>query len=254
MAELVQDVKIAHDNGPEGVRIGLVALSNDHVIERDLAQMCRTLDVLVFTSRLHFSDTLTLDTLQAMAPLISDAAALLLPESPMDAVLYGCTSGTAAIGHDAVVASLKATRPAHAYVTPVAGACAAFAALGAERIAVFTPYLGDVAAPIVDAFAASGPEIVGVTNLGIEASRNISKVTPETIFECGRRADDDRADALFISCTDFRSLDVVDTLEREIGKPVVTSNQAMLWQALLAVGSAAAPQGFGRLWQLGAAT
>ena len=55
------------------------------------------------------------------------------------------------------------------------------------------------------------------------------------------------ADAVFISCSNFRTLDVIDAIERETGKPVVTSNQAAMWGTLRSVGERRAVSGAGRL-------
>jgi maleate isomerase len=58
---------------------------------------------------------------------------------------------------------------------------------------------------------------------------------------------DPAAEAYFISCTAVRSADVIEALERDLGRPVITSNQGMLWGALRAAGIADRRAGFGRL-------
>jgi maleate isomerase len=58
---------------------------------------------------------------------------------------------------------------------------------------------------------------------------------------------DPAADAYFISCTTIRSTDVIERIERELGKPVVTSNQGMLWSALRDAGIDEPIAGYGRL-------
>ena len=57
------------------------------------------------------------------------------------------------------------------------------------------------------------------------------------------------ADAYFLSCTNIRCLSVVDELEQTLGKPVITSNTAMLWHVLRKGGIADAVPGFGKLLQ-----
>ena len=59
---------------------------------------------------------------------------------------------------------------------------------------------------------------------------------PETIREAARRSDVPEADAVLISCTGQKTADFISGLEEEIGKPVVTSNQATGWQALKMMG------------------
>ena len=65
--------------------------------------------------------------------------------------------------------------------------------------------------------------------------------------EFASRACRPEADALLCSCTAWRSLEAVAELERRIGKPVVTSNQASIWAAYRALGLAPKITGFGRL-------
>ncbi len=72
---------------------------------------------------------------------------------------------------------------------------------------------------------------------------------PDAVYELGLRADSPDADAIVLSCTDMRSVEVIDRLERTLGKPVVTSNQAMMFQSLQLLGATDPPSGFGKLFE-----
>ena len=63
-----------------------------------------------------------------------------------------------------------------------------------------------------------------------------------------REIDRPEADGIFISCTNFRTIEIIEQLEADTGKPVVTSNQASMWIALKVLG-VAGPKGYGRLFQ-----
>ncbi|SLN45381.1 Maleate isomerase [Roseovarius litorisediminis] len=56
-------------------------------------------------------------------------------------------------------------------------------------------------------------------------------VTPDAVFDLGKRADSPQAQAVLLSCTDMRSVEVIEWLEQALGKPVVTPNQALMFQA-----------------------
>ncbi len=75
----------------------------------------------------------------------------------------------------------------------------------------------------------------------------MAALPPEAIFHGALEADRPEADALFISCTAIRAVDVVERIEQALGKPVVTANQAMIWQALRWSGYAGAIEGYGKL-------
>lgn len=239
------------DDGPGRYRIGLLALASDLVVERDFTNLRPDGDeVMVFTNRIPFEQDCTIESLRTVAPQLAGAASQIIPGSRLDVLVYACTSGTAVLGVDRVTALLRSARPDSACVTPITAAWAAFEALGIRRIAVLTPYAGDVAGTLVDALADGGLVPVATTNLDIEKPADISAVTPESIHAGALAADSPEAEGLFISCTDFRALDVVTRIERDLGKPVVTSNQAMFRMALRSAGRTAPLAGPGRLFDL----
>jgi maleate cis-trans isomerase len=57
------------------------------------------------------------------------------------------------------------------------------------------------------------------------------------------------AQAIFISCTNFGTLDIIESLEKKLGKPVVTSNSASMWKMMRLVGDESAAPGGGRLFR-----
>jgi maleate cis-trans isomerase len=70
---------------------------------------------------------------------------------------------------------------------------------------------------------------------------------PEAVFALGLAADHPDADAIVLSCTEMRSVEAIARLENEVGKPVISSNQAMAFQALQLAGIGDAVAGFGQL-------
>jgi maleate cis-trans isomerase len=86
------------------------------------------------------------------------------------------------------------------------------------------------------------------------ANLDIGDQTPDQIMDFARHNLAREADGYFLSCTNWQAMDVVEELERELGKPVITSNQATAWAALRAVGYAAPIEGFGSLMRAPAAS
>ncbi len=72
-------------------------------------------------------------------------------------------------------------------------------------------------------------------------------VTPERVAALAKEVDRPEAQAIFISCSNLRTLEIIESLERDLGKPVVTSNQASLWSMLRLVGDPRGVPGAGRL-------
>jgi maleate isomerase len=79
------------------------------------------------------------------------------------------------------------------------------------------------------------------------SGKAIREVMPDKVARLIRDADTADSEAIFVSCTDFRALEVVDSLERELRKPILTSNQVTLWGVLRALGRTTSVPGYGRL-------
>jgi maleate isomerase len=241
------DWRPAFDTVPTRWRIGLIALATDLTSERDFARMVPTPEVAIHAARVAYANPTTLENLRRMQPLLSEAAALLLPDEPLDAIAYSCTAASVAIGDGAVAAAIHAGKPGVPCVTPPAAARAGLRQLGVRRLSILTPYTPAVTAPVGRYFADHGFEVVGLTCLGQEDDRRMARIRPESVVEAALAACDANAEALFISCTALRAAEVAQAIEDRLGRPVVTSNQAMLWHSLRLAGCDMPIPGHGRL-------
>ena len=236
------------DGGPTGQgAIGLVALATDHVCELDLRQIIPQDRLPLYVGRIAFAAEITVETLGAMRDGITAAAALILAGGRLDVIAYGCTSGTMVIGEDEVFARLRAARPGIACTSPPTAALAALHALGLRRIAVLTPYTEAVNRRVLEYFTTRGLDIAAFGAFDKSSDADIAAIAPVSIIEAAEALDGPDIEGLFLSCTGMRSLAVVEALEARLGKPVITSNQAMAWHALRLAGNAGPLAGFGRL-------
>ena len=96
-----------------------------------------------------------------------------------------------------------------------------------------------------------GFEVSAIKGLGLGGSlekiQKISRVPPPDVYAHAKSVDSTDAQALLICCTDFGTADVVQALEDEIAKPVITSNTATFWAALQRAGLKQSVEGYGRL-------
>ena len=239
--------EIALDSGPGRWRIGLIVLSNDYATEPDFMNMRPSNQVAIFTTRIANTPECTPEGLRQMASRITECAALLVPGGRLDAVAYSCTSGTAVIGYDGVRDRIQCARPDVPCITPITASLTALDRFGANRIAVLTPYIDEVNEVIHRHLTQAGKDIVAFTSFGIEDNEEMAALTPDAIYQAAQAADRPEAEALFISCTAIRAVEVAERIEEAIGKPVVTANQAMFWQALRTAGCDLKSHGHGRL-------
>lgn len=160
-----------------------------------------------------------------------------------EAVAYGCTSASfvgGRAGDLAIRASMEAAG-ANRPITTSGAIVEALSALGASKVAVATPYLPDLSR-LLDVYLEEwGIESVLNASLGLD--RAIWEVPYERTAELIRRVDRPEADAIVLSCTNLPSHGLIAPLERELGKPIVTANQATMWAALGRIGRAAIGEG-----------
>ncbi len=228
-------------------RIGLIALATDVTIETDLRRMLPT-GMDIFTNRVQNCNPTTIENLRAMAPDISRAAGGILPGDSLDSLIYACTSGTVVIGETEVIQKLQTGRGKLPCTTPVTAVMAALNILGIRRISILTPYIESVNRELVAFFQGRGIEVLNIHGFGIESDADISSVSPDSIFSAALDACREDADSLFISCTALRSAQIIDRIETEINKPVIGSNQALMWHTLKLLQRPYQVSGFGSLF------
>ncbi len=152
-----------------------------------------------------------------------------------DIILYGCTSATLAQGpgFDKRFRQDIETRTSIPTVTAASALIEALTDLGIKKFAFTSPYvasLNDYAVKFVETY---GFSCVGRLDTPIPLSNNaISELTPEQIFDMAIQVNNEEAEAILLSCTDMRATEAIETIEKELGKPVITSNQAMVHAAL----------------------
>jgi len=122
---------------------------------------------------------------------------------------------------------------------------AALRHLGVTRLALGTPYPEAISRQGKTYWEAAGFQIAGYHRLTGVA--DIYAESPERAAELARRADAREAEAVLISGTGLPTVSVLERLERELGKPVISSNQACCWRALRLAGVREPVGGFGRL-------
>ena len=239
------------DAGPACHRMGVIILASDYVSERDFRMMLPGDDVAMYVNRIRNVNPVTAENLLTMAPRLTDAVSMILPDGRLDAIAYCCTSGTVVIGFDAIAASVHAVRPQIPVTTPMTASVAGLARFDVRKLSVLTPYNNDLNRAIAGHIESTGLEIVAFSGFLMDDDNEMARISPDAIFDAAIEADRPDADALFISCTAIRAVEVVERIEQALGKPVISANQALFWQTLRATGYEGAVEGFGQLLRLG---
>ncbi|MDU8928647.1 arylmalonate decarboxylase [Alisedimentitalea sp. MJ-SS2] len=229
-------------------KIGFVLLATEQTIEDDAMRLCPEGVGMHFT-RVSNPDSITLDSLTDLVGDLSRAASTLLPDGSLDVICYGCTSGSLVAGEDRVFTELNRGAPGAVATSLITGVIAAMQALDVRRIAVATPYLDEINNMERVYLEDRGFDVVRIEGLQLEKDSDMIRVRPDFIAEFAASLDGPEVDAVFISCGALRSLGIVGGLEQRLGKPVICSNQAMIWDCLRKAGIKDRLEGFGRLWR-----
>lgn len=234
-------------------RIGLVVLASDLTIEHEWRRVLAELDgVALHHARIYNDSRITPETLRAMEELIAPTAQLLLPGHPFDVVAYGCTSASMVLGEERVMELLREAKPEAKATTPITAARIAMQALGARRIGLLTPYRDDINQALRSYLGARGVEVPVMGSFNEEDDRIVGRIDPASLAEASARLGaHDEVDAVFVSCTSLRLAEAAAGIEARIGKPVTSSNHAMLWHALRLAGIDDRLPRWGRLFEVG---
>ena len=210
-------------------RLGFILLNSEETADDDIRGIVPD-DVGVFYTRVPLADPVTVASLEAVEDDLTRAAAL-LPEA-LDAIAYVCTSGSIAIGEEGVRAALSRAQPGARAVSLATCAVEAMRFLAMRRIVVGTPYLHEVNRMEAGFLVERGFDVIDIQGFCLGGGREMNMVEPEDIVELAVDICREDADGIFLSCSALRSVEVLETVERRTGKPVVASNQALVWHML----------------------
>jgi maleate isomerase len=159
------------------------------------------------------------------------------------AVAYGCTSGSfiGGLAGEAALIAAMVEAGAPTAVTTSGAVIAAAHALGLKKVAVVTPYDEAVGAKLRAYLNEAGLEVTAHNDMGLTG--RIWTVPYEITATVARRTAQGGGDAVFLSCTNLRTYDLIASLEQELGIPVLTANQVTMWAVLAAAGVAAVGPG-----------
>jgi maleate isomerase len=229
-------------------RIGLITLATDFRIEKDFNNVLNGKDIDLYCNRIHCYNPLTNETLKKMADDITNVTKDILPDQKLDCVAYGCTSGTIAAGYNSIVEKVNAAKPNTKVTTPITAAIKALKKLNINKISIFTPYTNEINNSVVEYFKNENFEINELSYFDIPSDLDIGKVDDKYLFDVLSKIDVSDSDALFVSCTALPVLSLINDLEKKLGKFVVSSNQALIWDSLNQVNSNINVVGYGKLF------
>ena len=218
-------------------RVGVVVPYTNTNLELDLFNM-RPAGVSLHFTRVAGYDANCLpgtDEMKRMANTPVDAALDLLAAIQPGVVLYGCASASLALGleGDRALAARMSAQCGTRVITAAGAIVQALTELALSNIAICSPYDRTLSESTANFFITAG---FGVTSTstpeqGLDSLEQ-GLISPDEVVELALEADRKNAEAIVIACTDMRAVECIDAIEARLGKPVISSNQALMYAAL----------------------
>ena len=230
-------------------RIGLIILQTDQTIEQEFRQLVPDDGIALYHARIPNMMEVSPKNLRQMQNDLPETAKLLPPSFEFNAVGFACTSGATMIGEDLVDQMIRSIHPQTKTSNPITACKAALKALGLRRMALVTPYPPQVTLEMQANLRLAGFDIIAMRSFNQSDDFTVARISSASILKAilavGAR---EEVDGVFVSCTSLRALEIIPEAEVRIGKPVISSNQALAWHLLRLAEQTNQNPGFGRLF------
>ena len=180
-----------------------------------------------------------------------EQAALILATIRPDVIAYACTSSSfvKGIGFDReIIKRIEKATNISATTTSTA-IIDALRKLEIKNIGVLTPYVDEINVKLKRFLEDSGFRVMRLIGLQLRSGLDIGNVSPWRIYRLAKELDTPEIDGILISCTGFRTAEIIDPLEQDTSKPVVSANQATIWESLRIANIKVSIKGYGQLWR-----
>ena len=228
------------------IRLGLIVPSSNTTVEWDFQRLMPR-QVSLHSARMW----LTGAGAEGLPRMNRDleTCARHLGSAGLDFIVYACTGGSLleGPGHDLRIAARITELAGVPAIAVSTAARLALATLGLRRLSLCTPYQDGMTAKVAEYLEASGYEVVSRAGRRKEDNLAIGRDPLDEIVDFVGDHAAPECDGVFLSCTNWRTAELCERIERRIGKPAVAANQATAWATRHRLGFAAPLAGYGRL-------
>ena len=212
-------------------RIGVLLPSSSSVQEETFWRVLPD-GITLHGARMRLSTVDADSTLRVVEEIETESRKL--GDADVDVILLAATAPSSrnGLGYDQELIRRITAASGKPATTASTGMIEALYALGTRRIALGAPWTADINRTTAAFIEASGFEVVAHETLGLVHNLEIGLLDPQTAYDIGRRVDRPDADVVMLACGNWSTFDVIDRLEHDLAKPVLTTNQVSLWHTL----------------------
>ncbi|RLG49755.1 MAG: maleate cis-trans isomerase [Thermoproteota archaeon] len=228
------------------MRLGLIVPSSNTTMEAEFWRIALGW-ATVHTARMRLK-RITVDELEEMEQQMLEAA-LRLADANVDVIGYGCTSGSLFRGkdHDVEIERKIKERTGIPAITTARAVIKALKKLQVERVCVATPYTKEINDLEKSFIEENGIKVLRIKGLGMVDNIEVGRMDPGSAYKLAKEVCVSGTHGIFISCTNFRTIEVIASLERELRVPVISSNTATFWYMMRKIGVKKKLEGLGSL-------
>ena len=227
-------------------KLGLIYPAPGWVMEAEFNKMSPD-GVITCATRISLFETNT----EGLSGIGNEAikAAKLLSQAPVDIIALGCTSGSFMGGaaYDKEVIRKMEESSGIKSITTSSSVVDALKSMGIKKVAVATPYIKEVYDKGKLFLEESGFEVTNIMGLDLLYDSEIDSQSLEAVYKLAKEVNTEDAEAVLILCTGIRSIGIIDHLEKDLKKPVISAIQATFWNSLRKSGVGEKIKGYGKL-------
>lgn len=227
-------------------RIGLLVPSSNTTVEPEFYRALPR-DVTLHVARLHLTQIAT----DSIANMVSDieTQSRALASADVDIIVLGAAAPSflKGLGYDREMAKKIEAASGKRATTTSTALIEALRHLGVSRVVLGAAYDDKVNAIAKSFLEVNGFNVLGAHGLGLVDNLVVGRLDASSAYELARKIDRPEAEAIVLACTNWKTMDAIERLERELNKPVVSTTQVSIWAALRAIGRIDGVPGYGRL-------
>ena len=217
-------------------RIGLLLPSSSSVQEVDIGGALPK-DITLHVARMRLNNVDAESTLRIVQEIEIESQKL--ADVDVDVIIFPATAPSSrnGPGYDQELIKRISAASGKPATTASTALLEALRALTIKRIVLGAPWGASINESVAAFLQANGVEVLAQEALGFVRNLEIGLLGPQTAFDVGRRVNKPEADAVMLACGNWSTFSIIDRLERDLGKPVLTTNQVSLWHALKIMGT-----------------
>jgi maleate isomerase len=204
-------------------------------------------DVTLHVARLQLTQIAT----DSIANMVSDieAQSRALASADVDVIVLGAAAPSflKGLGYDREMAQKIEAASGRRATTTSTALVEALHHLGVSRVVLGAAYDDKVNAIAKSFLEVNGFNVLAAHGLGLVDNLVVGRLDASSAYDLACKIDRPDAEAIVLACTNWKTMEVIERLERELGKPVLSTTQVSIWAALRAIGRIEGVPGYGHL-------